>query len=822
MFSFLAKTIRHLSRFPKAVIALTILFLCICPYFISNLRWELQLQDILEKEDTVSQDLESIEKSFGGLGSLTVVLQSPDSLANYTLAKNVANQLMTYKDLIHFVEFETDINFYEKYKFFYINNDDLDTIINRVETLRSAHILKYNPLFVDLTDSNRAQAVAKDSSQVQNDTTASAFANFHLEDIEQKYFDKLKRSHSNSDGTIRIIDIYPTHSIADLYASRELVSTVRRCIGNTVGSKGIDVYYTGKVYDVIQTGRAILPEAKNAGKIMAVLILILLIINFRKQPQLILVSAIPIGIPLLFVLSIAQILYGRINLFSLALVLLLPGLASQTITHILTRYFKERAHNLSPDLCIESAILGIGPSTAASALMMALIFAGLSFIPLAGIKELGVLGAIGSLLNWGICSTLVASLLRLLQKKRPFKIPKFNFKYKYRFTLVSFKTNSFVLVAVIVVSLVALFFGGTSLRVFYDFSRTELQHKKSIADTLVSQTEFPQYDPIIVQLPNAKAGDSLVNNFQRLKKKGLAKTIDKVLTLSQISPTLQPEKRKKLEKLESMISDNIVTENLTPSEKVTFQRIVQSLNVQSFEETEFTQALRKKFSDNEGNLGVFAFIFPNIDPNNGLECRRLVKDLKNFDGVIDGSLKMSGTPILRATILDMIFPNLYKSIIFGSIIVCFLLLVFYNNLSRATFTVLPSCFAMSWLLIALKFLNIEISIYSAITFVFLIGASVDGSLQLWASFYEKQGGTALIVLQRKFTGIVISQMACLVGTYGLLISSHPGLKSIGVLSLIGLLCIFAAQLTIFPLIAGALDNYRIRKKKKIYDKAHFH
>ena len=637
MFSFLAKLIRHISRFPKAVIAVTFVLLCLCPYFISNLRWELQLQDILEKDDTVSQDIESIEKSFGGLGSLTVVLRSNDSLANYTLAKNVANQLMTYKDIIHFVEFETDINFYEKYKFFYINNDDLDTIINRVELLRNSHVLKHNPLYVDLTDkSSKQDSTAQDSITAQDSSEVSAFANFDLEDIESKYFDRLKRSHSNSDGTIRVIDIYPTHSIADLYASRELVATVRKCIENTVGSDGIEVYYTGKAYDVIQTGRAILPEAKNAGKIMAILILILLVINFRKQPQLILISAIPIGIPLLFVLSIAQVLYGRINLFSLVLVLFLPGLASQIITHILTRYFKERAHNLSPDLCIESAILGIGPSTAASALMMALLFAGLTFIPLAGIKELGVLGVIGCLLNWAVCSTLVASLLRILQKKKPFKIPKFNFKYNYRFTLMSFKTNSIVLTAVVVVSLVALFFGGTSLRVFYDFSRTELQHKKSVADSLIAQTEFPQYDPIIVQLPSAKAGDSLVNNFQRLKKKGLAKNIDKILTLSQISPALQPEKKAKLEKLESMISDNIVIEKLTPAEKATFRRITASLNVHSFEETEFTQALRQKFSDNQGNLGVFAFIFPNIDPNNGLECRRLVKDIKNFDGVIDG------------------------------------------------------------------------------------------------------------------------------------------------------------------------------------------
>jgi Predicted exporters of the RND superfamily len=205
MFSFLAKLIRHISRFPKAVIAVTALILCLCPYFISNLRWELQLQDILEKEDTVSQAIESIEKSFGGLGSLTVVLRSDDSLANYTLAKNVANQLMTYKDIIHFVEFETDINFYEKYKFFYINNDDLDTIINRVEALRKANILQHNPIFVDLTDT----AQAKDSAVTQDSSETSAFANFHLEDIESKYFDRLRRSHSNNDGTVRIIDYLP-------------------------------------------------------------------------------------------------------------------------------------------------------------------------------------------------------------------------------------------------------------------------------------------------------------------------------------------------------------------------------------------------------------------------------------------------------------------------------------------------------------------------------------------------------------------------------------------------------------------------------------
>lgn len=814
MFSFLTKIVRHTSKFPKAVIFVILLLTCISPFFISKLKWELQLQDILNKDDEISKSLESIKESFGGLGSLTLVFHSDDSLANYNLAKNIAKQLSTDTS-IHFIEYETDIDFYEKYKFFYINNEDLDTIISRVEELRKFYVLRGNPLFVDLSQSSDDNAKSDSAIQARN---KESIVNFNMADLEEKYFRKLRLSHSNANGTIRIVDIYPNHSTTDLYACRKLVSNVQHKIKNTADSKGIEVYYTGKVYDVIQTGRAILPVAKSAGKIMALLILILLIIHFHSQPQLIVISAIPIGIPLLFTLSIAQILYGRINLFSLVLALLLPGLACQTITHILTRYFMERAHKLSPELCVESALLGIGRTTATSTLIMISLFAGLTLIPVAGIRELGVLGAIGCFLNWFVCTLLVTSLLTILQKNKPFKVTKFIKTHTYRFTMMSFKTNTIILVVVILASFAALFFGGTSLKVFYDFKQTEIQHEISKADSLIAQTEFPQYDPIIVQLPSAEAGDSLINNFQKLKQKGVVTTIDKIFTLSQISPSLQPEKQKKLEQLRSLISDNLI-ENIPESERSIINRITESLDEFSIEEDEYTDEQRQKFSNKKGDLGVFAFIFPNIDQNNGLECRKLDNDLKKFDGVIDGSLKIYGTPLLRAAVLDKIFPHLYKPIVFGYIMVWFLLLLFYNNLSRATFTILPSIFAVSWLLIILKILNIEISVYNAIAFVILIGASVDGALQLWASFYEKQGGTALIVLQRKFTGIVISQMASLVGTYGLLISSHPGLKSIGILSLIGLLCIFAAQLTIFPLIAGALDNYRLRKKKLKHDKA---
>jgi predicted RND superfamily exporter protein len=121
---------------------------------------------------------------------------------------------------------------------------------------------------------------------------------------------------------------------------------------------------------------------------------------------------------------------------------------------------------------------------------------------------------------------------------------------------------------------------------------------------------------------------------------------------------------------------------------------------------------------------------------------------------------------------------------------------------------------MSLLLALINVLGIKLSVYSTIAFPILIGASVDGSIQLWTAYYEKRKGTALTLLQGKAFSISISQMAAMIGTYGLLISSHPGLKSIGQISFIGLICISIAQFTMFSFIAGSLDNYRILQRQK--------
>jgi len=800
MFSLFAKIIKKLATYPKIILTVFLAIGILSIYPIMHLRWDLQLQDTITSAREPS-NVQQIEDAFGGLGSLIVILQSGDSSANYRIAKNLA-QTMQQSPEVHFADFETDIEFYKKNKFLYASESDIDIMVHRIRKLRHDYILKNNPLFIDLKSAidSITQTTSEEREQL-------------LSDLEKKYFDKLSISHSNKNGTIRIVEIYPSHSISELQANRNLYSKVKRTLEKEEKPSDLSIHYAGKVYESIQTGKRLLPEAKMVGIVTATLILLLLILNFYKQPQLIFISALPIATPIFTTMACSYMFYGRINLFTLLLAIVLPGQALQIINHVLNRYFLEREQKLSPQLCIESALLGIGPSTAVSSFTFATLFTCLILIPLPGLQELGVLGSTGCILNWAITLLFSTALLQVTQHKKPFSVTHAQIHHKHRIYMLSNQVNWIIFSIIIAASLVGLYIGGTKIHIRNDFSATEINHKDATIDSLIAQTGFMNKTPVIVMLPDNTESETLQMRFNELKNKGKLSTVNSIFTLAQFSPNLQQRKMEKLRHLHNMVTQEF-REALSKSELDNLEKVEQALEFDESDDFEPPEYIAKKFRDKQGKQGRFAFIFTDIEENYGSECTKLFKELHQIEGIAKGTYQIAGTPITRAIFLERITNNISRPLQIGAILVFLFLLVYYNRLSRAFFTALPSVFAACWFLAALNAFDVQISAYSALTFPILIGASVDGSLQFFSAYYEKQTGTALTILRDKFFTIFLSQMAAFIGTYGMLVSSHPGLRSMGYVSLTGLICIFISQFTIFPLIAGSLDQYRLRQHRK--------
>lgn len=798
MYSAIAKIIRALAAYPRAVAILLLAIAVLSFYPIKHLRWDLQLQDAFNGND-FQMDYESIEDAFGGLGSLTVVLQSDDSLKNYKQAEKFA-QAFQRDTLVHFIEYAADVQFYEKNRLLYASEDDLFKVLTHIEKFREQETLKNNPFYVDLD-------VNQDSVEIQEVTSGI------IRQVEEKYFSNLQQSFSNQDGTVRIIDIFPTQSLSNLNANRELYHKVHTYMKENMIQAGIQVYFTGKVYQSVLTGRTLLPEAKFAGGVAVVFFLLLLAAHFYKQPQLIPISAIPMALPLVFTLAAAYFLYGRITLFTMVLILLLPGHACQILVHIHTRYYHERQQKLSPALSLESALLGVGPAVAASSLIMAGLFLSLNLIPLPGLREFANLGALGVILNLFICPIFAAATLRYMQRNKSFNVGPHLHK-PIDIPLLPRRINWIIIITISIASLAGIICGGFNLNFLYDFGQTEFKHQQVKVDSLVSTTGFSTYDPIIIMMPDSSYNDKLLQDFTHLQERGRIPDLGRIYTQYQFLPKESQGKKGKIEYLKHQISDDVL-KRLGAEDSTAIVNMLNSYET-DFREFELSQNITRKFSDKHGTPGVFAFIVPSKDPDNGLACRHIYKQLQYLEGVQDKKFKVCGTPVLRAMVLDTILPNVGKSIVLGTIILWLLLLFFINNLNRAIFIMMPSMFAMSWMTFILYSMNFHISFYSALAFVLVIGSSVDGSLQLWSSYFEKPTGTtAAMVMQTKLSSVLVGQIAAILGPVAMIISSHPGIRNMGQVTLIGLVCILVAQLTIYPLIAGALDQHRLRKRKRL-------
>ena len=126
MFSIFAKIIKKLAAYPKIILTVFLAIGILSIYPIMHLRWDLQLQDTITSAREPS-NVQKIEDEFGGLGSLIVILQSKDSIANYRIAKNLAHRMQTSPS-VHFADFETDIDFYKKNKFLYASESDIEIL----------------------------------------------------------------------------------------------------------------------------------------------------------------------------------------------------------------------------------------------------------------------------------------------------------------------------------------------------------------------------------------------------------------------------------------------------------------------------------------------------------------------------------------------------------------------------------------------------------------------------------------------------------------------------------------------------------------------
>ncbi|MCL2101634.1 MAG: MMPL family transporter [Fibromonadales bacterium] len=779
MFSLITRFLLFLQNSPRLIIAFAAMLSILSVYPVSNLRWELSLADLLPKEHPAITAQDSIHKKFGGWQSLIILSKSPDSAANTKFMSSMAKAL-GQSSLVNLAEYRTESDFYNEHKLLYINLYDLETINERIKKLTTKQKEKLNPFIVEL---------------VQDTLDLDDFT-FSLEDIEEKYLKRLKSFRGNADGTIRVLEIYPTKDNSNLTDMREL-HKLARAKADSLKNENIEVLYGGAIYDFVASSRTILSEARTLALISAAILLAIFILACFKIPAISFISALSLSMAALWTFASVAILFGRINIFTIILGLIIPALGGRNAVHLLSRYTEEMQKGLSVKLALESTILGIGQPFAVSAFISSSMLFCLLFVPLQGLRELGIAGGLGILFNLFAISTVLPAMLIVLQKKRKFHL----------FTKIIYKLSDFSpkplniakkYVIMIFLATIVLVIHGVFPKMEYRFSKTEFPKPSEQVYEILKNIEEYNTEPIIAFFPNAAYSEAAVNNYPQINW----------VTLASLLPREQDKKLRILREIHSSLTPEIL-KTLHGSDLINVNKIMKNWDLKPVKTADLPESYQLKFLGKDGSIGEFGFIFPTFDIDDGLACRRFARSVSEIS-LFGTPLKNTGEPMIRAALLDLSLPQLRHCTMFGFMAILLWLLLFQNMRNRIFLILVSPAVGFLWFFGILYLLNIPLTFYSILALPFLIGISIDGSLFLWQRYWEEGTGSLKFICANSGITVMISYLIPTVAFTSACFSSHLGLKNLGVVMVIGILSIMLAHSIIFPIAAGFVDARRYK------------
>ena len=210
--------------------------------------------------------------------------------------------------------------------------------------------------------------------------------------------------------------------------------------------------------------------------------------------------------------------------------------------------------------------------------------------------------------------------------------------------------------------------------------------------------------------------------------------------------------------------------------------------------------LKEYLSNTDGNIIVMAsleipaeqstFVYEKLSSLEGLFVLDKQHLIKKFISIVEADFNQI----------------LYTS----SLLVFSVLLLFYGRIELALITFIPMLISWLWILGFMSLFDLRFNIVNIIISTFIFGLGDDYSIFMMDGLLmEYKDGTRNLSSYK--VAILLSAITTLLGMGVLIFAQHPALRSIAVISVVGILCVLFISYTLIPIIFRALISNRVKK-----------
>ncbi|MGI5861809.1 MAG: efflux RND transporter permease subunit [Myxococcales bacterium] len=771
-------------RHPLVALALAGLLTACGMWLSARLSLNADLTELLPRTFQSVRDLDMLRERFGGMGYVVIVGMEAEPEALRRFADDTAAKLETLEG-IRFVDYRRETDFFRERALYYLQLDDLQEVARRIREREKWERRQRNPMFIKLDDE---PAPALDVSDLEAKYTGSSM---------QRLSGGGERYYLDPEQRLVVLLAKPDGTSADLDYAKQIVGRVERFLGGQDLSAypGLKIALTGTYKKKLDQQGQIASDVAWASSVALVLMLLYLAFHFRSLLGMGLII-VPVSVGLTWTYGFVGLAYGSVNLLTAFLGAILGGLGTEHGIHLLGRYSGLRSGGMGSEEAIREAFMRSGSSAFISSLVAALTFCSLAISEFRAFREFGVIAAAGMLIVVVAYIAVFPSIIGLAAR--------FGWRIAAR-DAVAGKRSSIAALLPRHTGLVAATVGGLlvllALRVpwsrfNYDLGALEDSDLPSFQlDRKVNKLLGYSQTPVVIFTDSSEDERALVAQItDRKKALGEASTVDFAAALDDLVPPQQSEKQKVLARIKKTL-DRVDREGLDEQTRRRFDDLVKMVRAEPFTRDDIPKTIRRQFEGLAGQ-GGFVLIFPGISLSDGAKVQALAEEVRGLKLPGDRTVSAIGEAMILADIIDMVTRESGPVLVAAVILVLLAMWATLGSLKLSLTCLSPTVISILGLVGFMTVSDLEFNFLNIVAIPVLIGTTVDAGVHLICRLNDgRQFESVLAETGRAICGGLLTSA---VGFGALLLADHPGLRSLGTLTILGFSLNLVVMLLGFP------------------------
>ena len=775
--------------------------------------------DLIDPEFQEVQDVRRLIDILGGSGHLLIGLRGSDKARLKEAAEGLAGKLLAERKAdFRSVVYRMPAWFIRDRAPLYMATEDLEEVRRQVTAKIKDVVRRASPFFFEIEETEPYE--------------------LNLEPVIDKYRKVGRKSISDDfyisdDGEMVLLVARPAWDTNELDKTDQLIEGLRADLAAYKGPKGdlefaedydaepaeqgtrIEYGFAG-AYKINADNAALINSALVPTSFVALggIAVVLLLFLGRKAGSILLVlSGLLVGVSMTF--GFAAVAIGELNMITGMMAAILMGLGVDFGIHFLYRLREEFGHERPIEESLEEAVIGSGQASMVSALATGSSFFILTLSSFKGFSEFGLIAGFGILLVvfsiYAWCPALLVALERS-GAGRARKLVGFIPREQQGKTGKERRIPAPWLLLLAATG-IALGLISQAHRVDFNYSSRSLlpDHQES----LIMRDEIDQRfsinaDPLAVFTPSLEEARRVFDEFTPLDSDKYS-TVDQVFSLFSFVPPAPQQKANSAlleawgQELRELDRDNIPEEHLEH-----FDTLLKYTELKPFTHEALPEFLMYQFKSlpeaKPENQGWLTFIYPGVDVFDGRQLLRFNQEVKEVTLDDGSSYRSAGIGTLWAKLAMIVIEDGLILFLMTAGVLLLILMLDLKKVRRTVIALLPLVIGLGSALGLMAVAAWDLNFMNVVVFTILLGYGISHGVYLLHRFLE--GASPYTAMRSVGAAVACSTLTSLAGWGALLTTNHAGLRSVGLLAVVGMSMALAVSFTIMPALLQILHDRR--------------